>query len=551
MENPVRPRGRGCCMILSRHILRAHVGPFLFSNAIIVFLFLLQFLMKRAGDLVGKGLSTWVILELISLNLAWMLVLSVPMSVLVATLMAFGKLAADNEVTIMRASGMSLYRMVAPVLLAAVVVTGSLIWFNNSVLPEANVRLQTLMTDIVRIKPTLSIQAGVFTGEHDLPNYRILVRRTFENSNDLEGVTIYDLSDPDNSIVVTAKHGTVSFSQDYSEVIMDLEDGEIHQLDNRTFTRYRRLRFKRHRVAMPASGFGFQRSDASRTRRDDRTMSAGMMQAIVDSIDTLRDGKIEQYEDRMVSHLRGWVQASPKYYAATPARGPDLERLNRRLNPPKVSAGKRTYLDVPKHYDKDEDASRDPSVRDRARAPASRPAAAKRDTARADSASAAPVDSLGAAFRALTDVRQLQAQALADFSGIEFDAKQLDRYLVEIYKKYSIPVACLVFVLIGAPLGMMARRGGFGMGAGLSLGFFLFYWACLIGGEKLADRGALSPFWGMWVANIILGVMGILLTIRTARETRVIDWSIFTRFLPKGLRGGADADRTHYNPHEA
>jgi lipopolysaccharide export system permease protein len=526
-------------MILWRYILRAHVGPFLFSNAIIIFLFLLQFLMKRAGDLVGKGLSAWVILELISLNLAWMLVLSVPMSVLVASLMAFGKLSADNEITIMRASGLSLYRMVAPVVMATMVVTGALMWFNNSVLPDANVRLQTLMTDIIRIKPTLSLQAGVFTSEHDLPNYRILVRKTFEKSNDLEGVTIYDLSDPENSIVVTAKTGTVSFSPDYASVIMDLRDGEIHQLDNKTFKKYRKLRFVRHRVNMPASGFGFQRSDASRTRRDDRTMSAGMMQAIVDSIDTLRQGKIESMELRLTEQLRRYFAGTPKYYAAAPlnmsgAAGPGvlgrepatdparMDEMRRRLGA--GQAGRRA------------DAMPGDSLR------------TADSTSARDSTMIASVDSVGAAFRALTDARQLQAQALAEFTGVEFDAKQMDRFLVEIYKKYSIPVACLVFVLIGAPLGMMARRGGFGMGAGLSLGFFLFYWACLIGGEKLADRGALSPFWGMWVANIILGVMGILLSIRVARESRVIDWSVFTRFVPKSLRGSA-ADSTT-NPRE-
>jgi lipopolysaccharide export system permease protein len=524
-------------MILWRYILRAHVGPFLFSNAIIIFLFLLQFLMKRAGDLVGKGLSAWVILELISLNLAWMLVLSVPMSVLVASLMAFGKLSADNEITIMRASGMSLYRMVTPVVMATMVVTGALMWFNNSVLPDANVRLQTLMTDIIRIKPTLSLQAGVFTSEHDLPNYRILVRRTFEKSNDLEGVTIYDLSDPENSIVVTAKTGTVSFSPDYASVIMDLRDGEIHQLDNKTFKKYRKLRFIRHRVNMPASGFGFQRSDASRTRRDDRTMSAGMMQAIVDSIDTLRQGKIESMELRLTEQLRRYMAGTPKYYAAAPvnmsgAAGPAvlgrepvtdparIEEMRRR-----IGAGQAGREAMPGESPRAEDS-----------------------TSAADSSEVAAVDSVGAAFRALTDARQLQAQAMAEFTGVEFDAKQMDRFLVEIYKKYSIPVACLVFVLIGAPLGMMARRGGFGMGAGLSLGFFLFYWACLIGGEKLADRGALSPFWGMWIANIILGVMGILLTIRVARESRVIDWSVFTRFIPKSLRGSTSASTT--NPHE-
>ena len=496
-------------MILWRYILRAHVGPFVFSNAIIIFLFLLQFLMKRAGDLVGKGLSTWVILELISLNLAWMLVLSVPMAVLVATLMAFGKLSADNEITIMRASGMSLYRMMAPVVLATAGVTAGLIWFNNDVLPDANVRLQTLMTDIVRIKPTLSLQAGVFTSDQELPSYRILVRRTFEKTNDLEGVTIYDLSDPERAVVVTAERGTVSFSSDYSRIIMDLHDGEIHEVDNKTFHDYRRLHFLRHRVSIPASGFGFQRSDASSTRRDDRTMSAQMMQVIVDSIDLQREVKIVEAGGRMIGHLRGYFTGTMRLYSAAPSR------VIRQL-PPGAT-------------------------------PAQQAAA---DSAAADSLARLPLDTLGAASRALTDARQLQAQSMAEHSGIDFDAKQTDRYLVEIYKKYSIPAACLVFVLIGAPLGMMARRGGFGVGAGLSLGFFLFYWACLIGGEKLADRGELSPFWGMWVANIILGIMGAILVWRTAKEARVIDWSSLTRFVPKSLRGEESA-RERINPHEA
>lgn len=502
-------------MILWRYILRAHIGPFLFANAIIIFLFLLQFLMKRAGDLVGKGLSTWVILELISLNLAWMLVLSVPMAVLVATLMAFGRLSADNEVTIMRASGMSLYRMMTPVVAAVVGVTAGLIWFNNDVLPDANVRLQTLMTDIVRIKPTLSLQAGVFTSEQELPSYRILVRRTFEKSNDLEGVTIYDLSDPERAVVVTAERGTVSFSSDYSRIIMDLRDGEIHEVGNKTFLNYRKLRFIRHRVSIPASGFGFQRSDASETRRDDRTMSAGIMQAIVDSIHVEKEYKIRILGDRVADHLRRYFHGTMQFFSGAPSQA------SLRF-PPRAPSG--------------------------AGPPGGRRSGAGSLTA--DSSARAPLDTLGAVYRALADARQLQAQSMAERSGIDFDEQQADRFLVEIYKKYSIPVACFVFVLIGAPLGMMARRGGFGMGAGLSLGFFLFYWACLIGGEKLADRGELSPFWGMWIANIILGIMGVVLVWRTAKESRVLDWSSLMRFVPKQLRG-EDYAREHVNPHEA
>ena len=112
----------------------------------------------------------------------------------------------------------------------------------------------------------------------------------------------------------------------------------------------------------------------------------------------------------------------------------------------------------------------------------------------------------------------------------------MDQYLVEINKKYSIPVACLVFVLVGVPLGIMSRRGGFGVAATLSLGFFILYWACLIGGEKLADRDIVQPFIGMWIANVLIGIVGGYLTIRIGRETILIDWSFLTRFTPRRWR---------------
>ena len=116
------------------------------------------------------------------------------------------------------------------------------------------------------------------------------------------------------------------------------------------------------------------------------------------------------------------------------------------------------------------------------------------------------------------------------------NSDHIDAYLVEINKKYSIPVACLVFVLVGAPLGIMARKGTFGVAATLSIGFFLLYWACLIGGEKLAKRGLLIPWVGMWIANILLGVLGTYLSIRTAQENPYIRWDSFRRFIPKILR---------------
>jgi lipopolysaccharide export system permease protein len=450
-------------VILSRHILQRHFVPFIFSVFVLVFIFLLQFIMQKMDQLAGKGLSAGVIAELVVMNLAWMLVLAVPMAVLVATLMAFGNLSSGNEITAMRSSGVSLYSMVMPVLLLSAVLCYLLILFNNFVLPDANHRAKMLLTDIYRKKPTFSLVPGLFSDPKEIQGYSILVRKTFEHSNDLEGVTIFDYTNGAVSTTITADHGTISFSPDYQKLIMDLYEGEIHELNMSDFSRYRKIRFEKHRIAMNAEGFDFQRTAESAFSRSDRELSAQAMSAMVDSIRKLLDSSR--------AHIAALMQ----------------QDLNNVFNPSKYAA---TSPQPPGE----------------------------------------PVAAAEARFGALTGAMQSE-QARATFY-----ARRIHEYSVEIYKKYSIPFACIVFVLIGAPLGIMARRGSFGVAASLSLGFFLLYWSCLIGGEKLADRGYVDPWFGMWSANIIIGVMGLYLTFRTARENLTINWSFLRRFIPRQWR---------------
>jgi lipopolysaccharide export system permease protein len=446
--------------LLSRYIIRAHIGPFLFSFFTVMFLFLLQFVMKFIDQLIGKGLTAWVIIELIALNLAWMVVLAVPMSVLVATLMAFGEMSSRNEITIMKASGMSIYRMMAPVLAASALVALLLVWFNNYVLPEANHRLKTLTIDIRRKKPTLTIIAGVFS--QDIPGYSILVRKTFEQSNEIEGITLYDYSNPNRNVVVTAERGMISFSRDYRKLIMDLQRGEIHQLGLQQKTEYRKIRFVTHRLVMDVEGFDFERSAEGTFSRGDRELGAGAMRAIVDSLTRDKDAMEHQLQERVSREFLQFLGDS----ATVPAGGTAM---------------------IPGHT----------------------PLAA-----------------------ALARTQYLAGYVGNEIQRLEFVNRQINQYMVEIHKKYAIPAACIVFVLVGLPLGIMSRRGGFGVAATLSLGFFVLYWACLIGGEKLADRNVTSPFLGMWIANIFIGVLGAILTVKIGRETVVIQWDLIRRLIP-------------------
>jgi len=131
---------------------------------------------------------------------------------------------------------------------------------------------------------------------------------------------------------------------------------------------------------------------------------------------------------------------------------------------------------------------------------------------------------------------------LSSFRSEEAIQDQVNSYMVEINKKYALPVACIVFILIGAPLGVMVRKGGFGVAASISLFFFVIYWAFLIGGEKLADRNIITPFWGMWSANILLSIAGITLTTKTVQESIIINFSSLKKFIPKQWRNISPAD---------
>jgi len=433
--------------LLPRYLLRALVGPFFFSFCTLMFLFLLHFVMKYIDQLVGKGLSAWVIIELIGLNLSWMVVLAVPMSVLVATLMAFGEMAQSNEITAMKAGGMSILMMVRPVLISAGIVAILLVLFNNRVLPEANHRAKILGIDIRQKRPALNITAGFFS--QDIPGYSILVRKTFEGSNNLEEITLFDHTRPNINAVVTADHGTISFSPDFEKLILDLHNGEIHELQLQDMDTYRKILFTSHRIAINVQGFEFERSSESAFSRSDRELSAQSMLHIVDSL--------EQAKQTREGTLRR-------------AFADDIER---RLS------GKADTTSLPLQRFVPLQQNTTPLER----------------------------------------ARIMSATIQNEISQLDFLTKQIDQYEVEIHKKYSIPAACLAFVMVGMPLGIMVRRGGFGMAATLSLGFFVLYWSCLIGGEKLADRGILSPLWGMWSANVIIGVVGIYLLLRAARRT--------------------------------
>ncbi|PID62649.1 MAG: permease [Ignavibacteriae bacterium] len=451
-------------MILFRYITRNLFLPFIFSLFTLMSVFLLQFLMKIADRLIGKGLSFTVIAKLIIYSLSWMFVLAVPMAVLVATLMAFGTLAQNNEIAILKSAGVNLYKMMIPPLLGSILIAVLLVQFNNHVYPEANHALRVLTQDISNQKPTLSLTPGVFS--QDIPKYSLLARKIDPNTNVMTDLVIYDHSNFQDINVVTAKRGEIYFSNDRQKLILNLFDGEIHTSKTTDYQSYRKLEFKNHTIAMDADQFSLQESSLG-GRRGDRELGAPAILILADSIQNLRDL--------------------------------DVNRLNNRIALNFLS-----------------------------------------DSVNSSNIKETNTDEKIILYRVGDKIRANKNSLYPILARVDSYKKRINNYWVEIHKKYSLPFACIVFVLIGAPLGTMTRNGGFGMAAGISLGFFLVYWAFLIGGEKLSDRGMLSPFWGMWTANIVLGLLGIVLVRKSAKERVELNFDFLKKFIPKRWRNNSE-----------
>jgi lipopolysaccharide export system permease protein len=426
--------------IIDRYILKSHIGPFLFAFVTIIFVLVLQFFATFAERFIGKGIGFSAIVELIVLQSAWMVGLAAPMAVLVSVVMTFGTLTTTSEMTIFRASGISLYRLMIPVLLAGLVLSLLVERFNNVVLPEANYYAKSLMVDIARSKPAFGLTENAFSSLVD--GYSIFVRQSDERSKELRGIVIYDAARNDFRTMVTAEKGVIDFTRDGQYLVMTLFNGEIHQLRQSDHKSYRNMSFIKHRFIFESSGFGFSRSAESRMRSGDTELSAKELLAIGDE-------------------FRKRISASRQRIRLPIETG--LQRMTDR------SSG----------------------------------------TAAAHNATATLAAKTGPDAAGYID-RQI-VQLDRELKSIEANTSMYNRYMAAYHKKYALSLACFVFVLVGAPLGVLARRGGFGVGAAISLFLFVFYWMIMISGEKIAERGILDPMISMWLANTIMATVGIVL----------------------------------------
>jgi lipopolysaccharide export system permease protein len=450
---PVPTHEVGCAAvrILHRYILRQHLVPLLLGFGVVTFVLEMDVLFDYLDLVVNKGVPPLVVAQLFFLSLGYIVALSVPCAVLVSVLMTFGRLSQDNEITALRTGGVNLASILVGPLVAAGVLACGLTLFNNHVLPEANHLFMNLMINIGRMRPTVKLQEGVFI--NDFPGYSLLVQSVNGRTNEMRGVTIYQMNAGGPPDLILAKRGFLTYTPDGSTAVLELKDGEIHEIpaEEGGSRKYRYMEFKTHTLHIAGAGTILERS--VRETRNDREMSARQ----------LLDERGRALEQRRVSRAQHLERMAA--YGLTAS---ELDSI--------VPDGSAWW----------------------SRALASLQGRGGASPQLALSLRESP------GLRGELDMWRLEDRALERRAG---------ELSVEIHKKFSLPAACVVFVLIGAPLGMRVRRAGPAV-AFVSVAFFLFYYLCLVGGEELANRLLLPPWLAMWLPNMVLGTWGLIATLR-------------------------------------
>ncbi|HET7565484.1 MAG TPA: LptF/LptG family permease, partial [Gemmatimonadaceae bacterium] len=263
--------------ILTRYVLKEHVGPLFFSLAALTALLLLQQVAKRFGDLVGKGLSWGVIGEFFLLSVPFIIAMTLPMAVLVAVLYAFSRLASENEITALRASGVSILRIVRPVLWAGLLVAIVMLGFNDQVLSRSNHRLRTLQTDIARKKPTFTLREQVM---NEVSPGKLFLKTGHIDpaTNKLREVTIYDFTDPLRRRTVYADSGVMGITPDMKDLQMTLYNGYSTTVPRESPGQLERVFFTKDFVRVRGVGNELQRTKED-NYKGSREMSVCEMEA--------------------------------------------------------------------------------------------------------------------------------------------------------------------------------------------------------------------------------------------------------------------------------
>ena len=474
---------------VDRFIFKSFLGPLAMTFFIVLVIFILQFLWMYVDDLAGKGLPLKVLGELLFQFSLTFVPISLPLAILLASLMTFGNMGEFMELTALKASGIPLRRLMMPVLVFTCLLSIGSFLFADYVLPISNRKARTLLWDIKRKKPEVNIQAGTFCDE--IEGISLKVTRKDPVTSRLEKIFIYDHRGGNvNSSVITADSGYMHISPDETAMIMTLYNGyaytEMADRNNQDEDKkqpFRRDKFSKETIVIEMQGFDLKRSDMDIFRSNYSMLNSRQLSSYVDSISKINRTRANNYFNDF---------NKTKIYSG--------------ITMPKNRTGSfpmQKYKVIP-------------------------PFAPKNimDTLQ-------KIDRITVLSKALSDARDGFSFYTDKEKSLIAERKGLRRYETEFYKKFSLAIACIVFFFIGAPLGAIIRKGGLGTPAVISVLFFVIYYIISITFEKFARELYIGPFIGMFASTFVLLPIGAFLTYKATTDSSIMSSETYINFLKK------------------
>ena len=448
---------------LDRLILRSFIGPLVLTFAIAVFVLLMQFVWKYVDDLVGKGLEFNIIAELLMYASATFVPMALPIAVLFASIMTMGNFGEKYELVAMKAGGISISRVMRPMALVVLLLTGMAFYFANNVMPTAMLKYRMTLYDITRKKPAVNIRPGEYY--KDIEGYVIRIGSKDSDGSTLHDVVIYDHTHGMNeTAVIVAQSGVMTASADNRYLYFSLRNGYSYT-ESSTGEHYHKrpfttIGFDEQTITFDISSFSFNRSSEDLFKGSYQMMNIAQLDTTVRRLDSTLVVRREQGWQQVTAPLRAWNASA------------DLQS-----------------------------------------------AAVRQDSSVRANASSRTVRNL-ALNTARTSAKDARMQAELQ----QADREYINRHLIEWQRKYTLSVACLLLFLVGAPFGSIVRKGGLGLPLVASVLFFVLYYVIGMIAEKAVRESAIGPV-GMWISTLALLPIGIILTIEATTDSSLFDAS--------------------------
>jgi len=462
---------------LDRLAVSQFIGPFILTFAIALFVLVMQFLWKYVDDLVGKGIDLWVLTELLFYASAKLVPLALPLAVLLASIMTMGSFGEHLEITAAKAAGISLYRFMFPLFVSSIVIAVLALLFSNYLLPKANLKFSSLLYDIRNLKPSVAIKPGIFY--KGLDGFSIRAARKSDDGNKLYDLIVYDhTSGLGSDHVITAKEGSMLQDEEKAVLTLYLINGKQYKEmppknpDSSTYQMYRSS-FATYEKKFDLSQFKLSRTDENYFRDLKQMLSLQQLVMQMDTVD------IEENNTRL--QMKDYLRPYFNFFRF------GLDTL-------KPTATVNAAMNFDSVYNsKDKEAK----------------------TATLE--------------YAINQARNVKNYSNITIKQVEFKDRNRMSLMIEIYRKFTLAIACVVLFLVGAPLGSIIRKGGLGWPLFYAVLFFILYHVSSIIGEKLAEREKMGVFEGMWLSTFVLLPIGLFLTLKATDDSRILSADFYKK----------------------